>query len=1091
MSCNLFTHIIMHNSVGRKNKGFMAVFTNKINFYPYHSVMKLIAPLYMLLFLMAAFHSNAQSQRGGAIEIKLEGDRYITQDRTINISVLPTRTNPAIISEMKVGLADDYENLKWEPYQRSMTLELPDEDGIYEIKASLKDVPGNVSPVEITRVKLDRTPPEVKKFEINNEQLVTNNNNLRVRLFIEAEDAFQMQLSNQPAFSGSWIEYEPERYWTLGSRNEGFQMVYARFKDRIGNVSSMVVDTIILDLTPPQNCKVEINEDDRFTNERKVKLRIYGDDATLVRVVSSAKAEILSYRNDEGKDYMSLDWELDTLDGNKIIKAYFRDAAGNVTIQPVTSSIILDTQGPSAPFLKINNGNKYSTDPDGIVKVAVGTRVNPSTIRMAISTDENFEDVSYTEYEPVINEFKLDAQEDGEKVIFAKFIDEAGNESVVSMATVILDRKPPIAKSITINSDSTYASKSRLMIQMEAEDAVAYQVSNEASFTNASPLAPYATTLDTIDVGNAEGKFTLYVRFRDEAGNFSDPIFDDIIIDREPPRGGVVINNNEKFLTRKDRKATLYLRYDDDASFMQVVDYPDFSKNPWLEVKDSVEWTFSDEDGPKKVFVRFKDAAGNISRVYSSGVYLDRNGPQNPSVVINENAPYATNPERKLYAQVKADDARFVQVSTNREMESAWLPYRPIIPVDMPETEGQITVYARFKDEAGNISEAVFDDIIIDFTPPQITFFTIDNDSAFINDTTRQVTLSIRADDAKMMFISNQIITKSDTSIIWEPYAESRKWVLEKGEGTKRVFIITKDEAGNISNLAQDDIILDLTPPQAFQLSINNNDRFTNNLNKQVQLDIIADADALSVMLSNSKNFKNASWLPITKTIQDWDLDGEDGKKTIYAKFRDRAGNESKLAEASIILDRTPPEVESFTINSDSLFSRNKNHIVRLSHEVEEAAFMMISENNFFPEAEWVPFKTSHPYKLSDGQGEKDIFVQYRDAAGNISDIVSDQIILDYTPPEVVKFQINDGAEWTNDQEKKVTVTCFVEGAYEMMVTSKTDFNGVSWEAFTPTIEDFILEGDDGPKKVTAVFRDEAGNISRPVSAVIKLKREF
>jgi hypothetical protein len=105
--------------------------------------------------------------------------------------------------------------------------------------------------------------------------------------------------------------------------------------------------------------------------------------------------------------------------------------------------------------------------------------------------------------------------------------------------------------------------------------------------------------------------------------------------------------------------------------------------------------------------------------------------------------------------------------------------------------------------------------------------------------------------------------------------------------------------------------------------------------------------------------------------------------------------------------------------------------------------------------------------------------------------VVSDDIILDLTPPEPRLFVINDGAEWTNNKEKKVQLKIRADGAYQMRIDSDPEFNSSEWQPYNTLIQDYELEGEDGLKTLYLVFRDEAGNLSRNLEASIKLKRKF
>ncbi|MFH1440582.1 MAG: FlgD immunoglobulin-like domain containing protein, partial [Candidatus Omnitrophota bacterium] len=120
--------------------------------------------------------------------------------------------------------------------------------------------------------------------------------------------------------------------------------------------------------------------------------------------------------------------------------------------------------------------------------------------------------------------------------------------------------------------------------------------------------------------------------------------------------------------------------------------------------------------------------------------------------------------------------------------------------------EGTKTVYAKFKDVAGNWSAAVSDTIFFDATAPAGTI-KINNDAADTENAA--VTLNLTAQDSlegsgidKIQF-SNDNITWSDP----ETFTETKSWNLSSGSGEKTVYVKFSDIAGNWSGVYLDTII--------------------------------------------------------------------------------------------------------------------------------------------------------------------------------------------------------------------------------------------------------------------------------------------
>jgi len=66
--------------------------------------------------------------------------------------------------------------------------------------------------------------------------------------------------------------------------------------------------------------------------------------------------------------------------------------------------------------------------------------------------------------------------------------------------------------------------------------------------------------------------------------------------------------------------------------------------------------------------------------------------------------------------------------------------------------------------------------------------------------------------------------------------------------------------------------------------------------------------------ISNDGVFDTEIWEAYA-TTKTWPLNDGDGAKTVYAKFRNSSGNESDVVSSTIILDTTPPSVNSIVIS--------------------------------------------------------------------------------------------------------------------------------------------------------------------------------
>ena len=445
---------------------------------------------------------------------------------------------------------------------------------------------------------------------------------------------------------------------------------------------------------------------------------------------------------------------------------------------------------------------------------------------------------------------------------------------------------------------------------------------------------------------------------------------------------------------------------------------------------------------------------------------------------------------RNVNVTLAAKDVYEMIISQKLDLsDSKWITYKPSHILTLTEGDGEKIVYAQFRDKAGNVTEIVNAVTKLDIAAPIAKSILIDFDSMYCTQSDKQVTLSLNAEGADEIAISN---VPFNAALIkgakWEQYSETKSWVLDGDDGKKVVYAIFRDHAGNTSNPVNDNILLDRKPPSNNSITINKEAKLTNAADKKVQL-ALSTSGAEKMMISNKANFSDSKWTAI-KTQSDWMLDGEDGVKVVYAKFKDKAGNVSKAVTAQITLDTKPPDNLSLNIDQGSKFCTNKEKKVKINLVAKGASYMMLSQVEKFPKAKWEKFQNQKEITLIGNDGEKPVWVKFKDESGNISEAISKQIMLDRTPPLAKIFMIDDGAESTSHKRKLVTLTIKSEGAKDMLIANTPDFSGEKWKTYQAKIENYKLEGDDGEKTIYLKLRDEAGNVSNPFKVSIKLNRE-
>jgi len=170
----------------------------------------------------------------------------------------------------------------------------------------------------------------------------------------------------------------------------------------------------------------------------------------------------------------------------------------------------------------------------------------------------------------------------------------------------------------------------------------------------------------------------------------------------------------------------------------------------------------------------------------------------------------------------------------------------------------------------------------------------INKDSLYTK--SRTVTLALSSPAAKSMRLGND----GSTWGTWTTYAKNKTYTLPLGDGVKTVFAQFRDAGGSISPPFSDSITLDTTKPTG---SITISGNATSTPEPSVTLTLSADdhgGSGVASMRFSRDNITWSAWEPYaeTKSMTFHTL----GKKTVYVRFKDNAGNVSSTRSISITL---------------------------------------------------------------------------------------------------------------------------------------------------------------------------------------------
>ncbi|MCK5684559.1 hypothetical protein KAJ27_10570, partial [bacterium] len=233
---------------------------------------------------------------------------------------------------------------------------------------------------------------------------------------------------------------------------------------------------------------------------------------------------------------------------------------------------------------------------------------------------------------------------------------------------------------------------------------------------------------------------------------------------------------------------------------------------------------------------------------------------------------------------------KYIWTSQEYTLDSSiMMEFQALIPASWPSTGSDLkpeyVAYIHFNNTLiSGVSFNIGGENYGDNKSPENGVISIDNGAVYTK--TLSVSLGLTCESAVQSLIANDA---AFTDVKWEPFTKTKSWLLFNGiEGNRTVYIKFIDDAGNRSVVYNDTIYFDNSPPQGGSISMNNGDPQTNSFN--VILKIYAH-DAIEMKISNNSDFSGAIWEAYAEE-KSWPLLPGDGKKTIYALFRDIAGHE-------------------------------------------------------------------------------------------------------------------------------------------------------------------------------------------------------
>lgn len=223
---------------------------------------------------------------------------------------------------------------------------------------------------------------------------------------------------------------------------------------------------------------------------------------------------------------------------------------------------------------------------------------------------------------------------------------------------------------------------------------------------------------------------------------------------------------------------------------------------------------------------------------------------------------------------------------------ASWQPFRDDKKWTLPGRNEKVTVYVQFRDRNGALSRVYRDSIKL--TIAERVGVKINNGDARTEE--RRVEVYITPPkNAKRMRISD---SRDFSNVRWGRVRRDVKWTLPEVNGRKHVYVQFQYNDQRLSNIYTDNIVLSEPPEPIAQFTINGDVGETES--REVKLSFRGVRVYDEIRISNTKDFVNAEWQPMTRVTVPWLLSGKKGTNAVYVEFRTEDGKLSEVERETI-----------------------------------------------------------------------------------------------------------------------------------------------------------------------------------------------
>jgi len=503
---------------------------------------------------------------------------------------------------------------------------------------------------------------------------------------------------------------------------------------------------------------------------------------------------------------------------------------------------------------------------------------------------------------------------------YAWYSDGSGNISAQSSSSIIYDVTAPTSTSVSINSGTSTTSSTGVSLTLSATDNVGvtgYYTSESSSTPSLDASGWKNVTSSTAYSGNVsfslssgEGDKTVYAWFRDVAGNISTSSSDNITktgVDTSAPSGSITKSCGMILTATDNIGVTGYY-------LSQYSTTPSATSSGWTNVTSTTSFrkTISSYYSYTYYYVWYKDAAGNISSRYSTYVGSSSSDSTAPSGSISLSDSGSSTVTVSLSATDSCGVTGYylsTSSSNPSTSSSSWTAitsttsYTASVSYTFSSFSGSDILYVWFKDAQGNRSSR--------YSATHNVSLLINSGDSYTN--SLSVTITMSENDSTGVtgyYFSETSSTPPISASGWEivtsttSFSKSISHTFGSGEGTKTVYVWFRNSGGTISERYSASIIYETVAPTG-SVIINSGSSSTSIHLVTLSLSSSDSYGVTSYCVSSSTSC--SSWVSVTSSTSfslsvEFTLTTGNGSKTVYAWFKDGAGNVSSRYSDSITL---------------------------------------------------------------------------------------------------------------------------------------------------------------------------------------------